>query len=461
MNTDLELSPVPWSNEAEQSVLGGLLLDNRAWDRVGDMLTPRHFFSFAHGLIFGAIGELINATKPADVITVFERLQRRRSKSTEEIEELLHLPYLNALAQSVPSAANVRRYAEIVRERHSERVLRETADIALTIAMGGGEPAVKLNAIVARFAALERQQVQSMPVGLSSIIVQRLDHLNDLHDRGDEALAAWSTGFDGLDEILMGGLQRGRIYLLAGRPSMGKSALAQWWALLAAVHDGAIVLYLSLEMPKAEVGDRTIAMVGKVSYEHVQTGKLTDGEWSAVSQAVETCGRLDFDVDDQAGLTSADIRIKARSVQGLQILVIDHVQLCKGAEEGDINRNTELEIISRGLKELAKELDCAVLVLTQLARRVEEKPNKRAGMSDMKDSGGLEQDADVIMSLFPIGERTGHTLIGLDVLKHKQGKRNASLALEFHGHRLGWVESKYLVADLLAKPKESRRGAEV
>lgn len=437
---------LPWSCEAEQSVLGGLLLDGSAWQRVAGVVEARHFFNSAHRRIFTAIESLRDADKPADIITVFERL-------ADDAEEIGGLSYLNSLASSVPSATSVRHYADIVREKHADRALRETADECLTIAQSKGTTIARLDRITQRIGQLARGHARSEPIALSTIVRERVEYLSDLAERGNDKPLATPTRLTQWDELLNGGMRPGRLYLLGGRPSLGKSALAQWVGLQQARHDGQVVLFLSQEMPKDEMGDRSMSQLARVPFDAIQRGNLCSDQWADLARAQDMAAKLEFQVDDQAALTIQDIRLKARSVPNVGLVVVDYVQLCKGAEEGDVNRNTELEIISRGLKELAKELNCAVLALSQLARRVEERPHKRPLMMDLKDCGGLEQDADVIAVLFPIREHAGRgrQLIGLDVLKNRQGKRG-SLVLEFEGAMLSWWDSEYDVATLLAPP---------
>lgn len=441
----VDVDTLPWSPVAEQSVLGGLMLDNRAWDLAADLLDSRHFFSAQHRIIFDAVAALINASKPADPITVYERLM-----DLGRDEEAGGIEYLTALTQAVPSASNIRRYAEIVVEKHTDRELRETADECNTIAQGIGTPADRLERIIGRFGALERRGAKQVPVGLDTIIPGRVDNISDAATRGG-ALMGIRTGLPQLDKILRG-LHPGRVYLLGGRPSLGKSALAQAISLLAAVDQQVTTLFLSQEMPKEELGDRSLAIAGGPSYARIQDGNLSDRDWGLLTEATEKCSSAPFYVDDQPGLTAGDIRVKARLVKGLRLLVVDYVQLCKGAEEGDVNRNTELEVISRSLKELAKQMGVAVVVLSQLARRVDERPHKRPIMSDLKDCGGLEQDADAILTLWRIKKFDGYELIGLDVLKNRQGQSGKCIVLKFFGEYLRWEESEYEVEQVLKKP---------
>jgi len=443
----LDTPRVPWSPEAEQSVLGGLLLDNAAHDRIAGVLEANSFFSQQHTLVWGVITGLIAAGKPADVITVFEELRERGLG-----ERSGGLAYLNALAQSVPSAANIRRYAEIVRERHGERMLRFACDEALTMALGTGSMATKLDAIQGKFSALSRHQVRSMPVSMRGVAAACLEAVQNVAEgNGPEC---WSTHLGVLDRLLLGGFRPGRVYFVGARPSVGKSALAQWWTLqLARATEAVTSLILSQEMPKREVGDRALAMVAQVPYEGIQTGTLSQAQWSALSEATDILAGLPTYVDDQADLTIGDIRMKARYVPGMRLLVVDYVQLCKGADEGNPNRNQELEIISRGLKSLAKELDCAVVVLSQLKRYVDERPHKRPIMSDLKDCGGLEQDADAVILLFPVMWRRheGIWLIGMDLPKNRQGPKGSGL-LAFKPTTLDWWEETRYDLDELLKP---------
>jgi replicative DNA helicase len=435
---------IPWSREAEQSVLGGLLLDNTAWDRAGALLQPQHFFDHRHGMVFGAIGSLITATKPADVITVFERLQ-----SLRQADECGGMAYLNAMAQSVPSAANMRRYAEIVRERADQRALITAADTAMSIARETGPVADKLDRICALLGQLERQQVRKAPRSLAAILVERLDHINELGE-GKRA-PGWPTRIPWLDKVLNGGLLPGRLYGIAARPSVGKSSLAEAIGLTLAGHELPTLL-LSQEMPDVEVADRAVASIGRLDYEQLQTGQLAGDDWGRLSEAVEQGARLPFYVDDQPALRLTDIRAKARMVKGLKVLIIDYLQLCAGSGGKD-NRNAEIEEITRGLKALAKDMNIAVIVLSQLNREVEKRANKRPNLGDLRDSGAIEQDLDVVMFLWPVREleAEGRRIIGLEVAKNRQGKRG-EIGLDFFGATQRWGESTADIRPVAAQP---------
>jgi replicative DNA helicase len=423
----------PHSVEAEQSVLGGLLLDNRAWDRAGDLLTRGDFYRSEHRLIFEAIGELITAAKPADVITVFERLQRAGKG-----DDCGGMVYLNALAQSVPSAANMRRYAEIVRERAVLRCVISTADEAQKLAWESDDAGATIDRITTLFGELQRGQVRKVPRSIGEIALERVDHYAALAD--GTVTAGWPTHIPGLDSRLNGGLRPGGLYILAARPSVGKSSFAQSIGLTLA-SDELPTLFLSLEMGDTEVADRSVASTGRISYGGLLTGKITDEGWGRASEALERLGRLPFFVDDQSALTLRDIRVKAKSIKGLKVLILDYLQLCAGTRR-DGNRNSEIEEISRGLKSLAKDLGIAVIALSQLNRDVEKRANKRPSLSDLRDSGAIEQDADVVMFLWPVREfdGEGRRILGLGVDKNRQG-RLGDVGLDFYGDVQRWGES--------------------
>lgn len=442
----------PHSREAEQSVLGGLLLDNSAWDRAADLLKESDFYRHEHRLIFGAIGALVNATKPADVITVFEQLE-----CMGKGDECGGIGYLNSLAQSVPSAANMRRYAEIVRERAVLRGLVAVSDTIATAAFNpqGRSVAEILDSAATAMHALEAGHAKKMPRSFQDIVVERLDHISELAQ--GKVKSGWPTNFPTLDDMLNGGLRPGSVYVLAARPSVGKSALA------AAIgtgfaQDGLPTLFLSQEMGDGEVIDRALANIGGIPYKNIQTGQLSDMDWANLSSAAESGAAMPFYVDDQGSLTISEIRSKARSIKGLKLLVLDYLQLSASRGEHS-NRNGEIEEVSRGLKSLAKELGIAVLMLSQLNRKVEERPGKRPMLSDLRDSGSIEQDADVVIFLWPLKEFKvgGYWAIGCDLPKNRQGKKGA-FAMHFWGDYMRWAESEFRLEDLLGKDKPASAG---
>jgi replicative DNA helicase len=424
----------PHSVEAEQSVLGGLLIDNMAWDRAADLVKDSDFYRHEHCEIFNAIAQIINASRPADVITVFEHL-----KSAGKAEDCGGLKYLNELAQSVPSAANLRRYAEIVRERSVRRQIITATTAATTLAWDAADAGAAIDGITSLFGELQRRQVRKAPRAISEIAMERVEHYAAVE--AGEIEAGWKTHIPTVDRTLTGGLNAGGLYILAARPAVGKSSLAQTIGLNMA-RDGLPTLFLSMEMTEKEVTDRGIANVGRVSYSAMLTGKMDREHWSRTTEALEHLAHVPFFVDDQPALTLRDIRFKAKSIKGLKVLIIDYLQLCASTRR-DGNRNAEIEEISRGLKALAKELDVAVIALSQLNREVEKRANKRPVLSDLRDSGGIEQDADAVFMLWPVRDLggEGRRIIGMMIEKNRQGPSGVEMGLDFFGDTQRWGES--------------------
>ena len=391
----------PHSTEAESSVLGGLLLDNGAWDRVGDLLTESDFYRFEHRMVFGAIGALVNASKPADVITVFEQLL-----SQGKSEEIGGLAYLNSLAQYVPSAGNIRRYAEIVRERAILRKLVSASDEIATNAFNprGRPVATILDEAeqkifnIGEEGARTKQGFQAM----ESLVVKLLDRVQEMADNPNDVTGV-PSGFYDLDRMTAG-FQAGDLIVLAARPSMGKTALAINIAEHVALNEGLPVAVFSMEMGAAQLAVRIVGSIGRIDQSHLRTGKLTDDEWPRLTEAIEKLRTISLHIDESAGLTSSELRANARRLSRqcgkLGLIVVDYLQLMSGSSNDGENRATELGEISRGLKTLAKELQCPVIALSQLNRSVETRPDKRPMMSDLRESGAIEQDADIIMFIY-------------------------------------------------------------
>ena len=392
----------PQSIEAEQSVLGGLLLDNGAWDRAADVVTENDFYRFEHKLIFGAIGALIGASKPADVITVYEHLQM-----AGKAEESGGLAYLNALAQSVPSAANMRRYSEIVRERAILRKLISASDEISTNAFNpqGRSVTQILDEAEGKIFKIgeegnrNKQGFQSMDV----LAVQLIDRVTELAENGAEDVTGVRTGFYDLDRNTAG-LQPGDLIILAARPSMGKTAFALNIAENVSVNEGLPVVVFSMEMGASQLALRMVGSQGRIDQQHLRTGRLDNDEWGRLTEAVERLSKSSVFIDETPALTGPELRARARrqarQCGQLGLIVIDYLQLMSGSGSDNENRATEIGEISRGLKALAKELNCPVIALSQLNRSVETRPDKRPMMSDLRESGAIEQDADIIMFIY-------------------------------------------------------------
>jgi replicative DNA helicase len=396
-----QLRVPPHSIEAESSVLGGLLLDNGAWDRVNDLLADGDFYRYEHRLIYAAMAALINASKPADVITVFEQLQ-----SQGKAEEVGGLAYLNSLAQYVPSAGNIRRYAEIVRERAILRKLVAASDEIATNAFNPqGRPVAQI---------LDESEQKIFNIGeegsrmkrgfqaMDSLVVDLLDRVQEMADNPND-ITGVPTGFYDLDRMTAG-LQPGDMIVLAARPSMGKTAFAINIAEHVALNEGLPVAVFSMEMGAAQLAVRIVGSIGRIDQGHLRTGKLTDEEWPRLTEAIEKLRNISLHIDETAGLTASELRANARRLARqcgkLGLIVVDYLQLMSGSSGDNENRATELGEISRGLKMLAKELGCPVIALSQLNRSVEQRPDKRPMMSDLRESGAIEQDADIIMFIY-------------------------------------------------------------
>nr|WP_315195113.1 replicative DNA helicase [uncultured Aquabacterium sp.] len=393
----------PHSIEAEQSVLGGLLLDNSAWDRAADLLHEGDFYRHEHQLIFVAIQQLISGSKPADVITVFEQLQMQ-GKATD----VGGLTYLNALAQSVPSAANMRRYAEIVRER---AVLRKLVTVSDEIATQAFNPQGKSVSDM-----LDEAEAKIMKIGeegsrnkqgffaMDTLVVDLLDRVQELADNGAEDVTGVRTGFIDMDKMTAG-LQKGDLIILAARPSMGKTAFALNIGENVAVNEGLPVAVFSMEMGASQLALRMVGSIGRINQQNLRTGRLSDDEWSRLSETVEKLSHARVFIDETPGLSPNELRARSRRLARqfggtLGLIIVDYLQLMSGSGGNEENRATVIGEISRGLKALAKELQCPVIALSQLNRSVETRPDKRPMMSDLRESGAIEQDADVIMFIY-------------------------------------------------------------
>ena len=347
------------------------------------------------------MGALINASKPADVITVFESLQNQG-----KAEECGGLAYLNSLAQYVPSASNIRRYAEIVRERSILRKLVTASDEIATNAFNPQGRAVdrildeaeqKIFNIGEEGSRM-KQGFQSM----ESLVVKLLDRVQEMADNPND-ITGVPTGFYDLDRMTSG-LQAGDLVVLAARPSMGKTAFAINIAEHVALHEGLPVAVFSMEMGASQLAVRIVGSIGRIDQGHLRTGKLSDDEWPRLTEAIERLGSVSLHIDETPGLTTSELRANARRLARqcgkLGLIVVDYLQLMSGSSTTGDNRATELGEISRGLKMLAKELQCPVIALSQLNRSVETRTDKRPMMSDLRESGAIEQDADIIMFIY-------------------------------------------------------------
>lgn len=392
----------PHSIEAEQSVLGGLLLDNAAWDRIADLLGPEDFYRFDHRLIFQHIARLINASRPADVITVYESLS-----GIGKADEVGGLSYLNALAQNTPSAANIRHYAQIVRDRSVLRRLITVSDeiAGLAFQPQGREVKKILDEAESRIFSIAEEGARGVR-GFSEIrpllkqVVERVDELYNRENKND--VTGVPTGFLDLDRKTSG-LQPGDLIIVAGRPSMGKTAFSVNIGEHVAIESGLPVAIFSMEMSGTQLAMRMIGSVGRLDQHKLRTGQLAEDDWPRLTYAIQKMNDAQIYIDETPALSSDSLRSAARRLARqcgkLGLIIVDYLQLMSPNSAGE-NRSTEIGEMSRGLKALAKELDCPVIALSQLNRSVEQRPNKRPQMSDLRESGSIEQDADLILFIY-------------------------------------------------------------
>ena len=402
---DGELSALrlpPHSIEAEQSLIGGILLDNAVWERVADLIADADFYRDDHRRIYQHIVRLIDGGKPADVVTVFESLEKHN-----EAEQAGGLAYLAEIANSTPSAANVRRYAEIVRERAILRKMVTVGDeIAASALNPSGQDAKTLldmaESKVFEIAEAGARHASGF-VSIQPILKQVVDRVQELYDRDNpHDVTGVPTGLVDLDNKTSG-LQPSDMIILAGRPAMGKTTLALNIAEHVAVDCRLPVAIFSMEMPGTQLAMRFISSLGRIDQQKLRTGRLGDEDWQRLTAAMGKLYDAPLFIDETPGLNPIDLRGRARRLARqcgkLGLIVIDYLQLMTSARPAD-NRATELSEISRSVKSLAKELNVPIVALSQLNRSLEQRPNKRPVMSDLRESGAIEQDADIIMFIY-------------------------------------------------------------
>lgn len=449
---DLVAVQPPHSIEAESSVLSALLMDNTATDRVFGIVQATHFYRHEHRLIFAALIELIDDGKPADVVTVFEHLQARG-----KADDAGGLAYINALAQYVPCAANIRRYAEIVRDRADRRALLTNvhrahelvADTELTYQAA-------LSEVQSLFDAPDRDTPARDAAVVGDLVPSLIDRITDLAD--GKVKPGIPTGFETLD-CLLGGLKPGKQIVIAARPSVGKTSWATAIAVAASKlgHPAAV---FSMEMQAADLMERLTASIGRVGLTRLTTGRLEGDEWSRLTEAAEALRMLPLFIDDTPALGLADLRSRARRLRrqrGVQVLVLDYLQLAApSSRRQDAGRHHQIEELSRGLKVLAKQLELTTVVLSQLGREVERRASGRPILADLKESGAIEEDADVVILLSDTGTTTvaGHRVIRADVAKNRAGPKGEFL-LAFDGEHQRWTETHEVSTTTPAKSNRS------
>ncbi len=404
MNDDRQINNIkmpPHSLEAERSVLGGLILDNDAWEKIAEKIVAEDFYRNDHRLIFNALHYLAENAKPMDVVTLFEFLEQEG-----EADEIGGLAYIGDLAKNTPSASNIVAYADIVRER---AVLRELISVANNIADAAYQPKGRKPDELLDLAesqvfkiAEQRESANSGPEAVGQILPRAIDRLEEIQ-KSKGGITGQATGFSDFDNMTSG-LQPSDLVIVAGRPSMGKTTVAMNMAEHAAIHGDKPVLVFSMEMPSQSLLMRSFASIGGIDATRLRTGALDDRDWDNLSVASNILkNNCKLFIDDSAGLSPTEVRSRSRRLvreQGpIGMILIDYLQLMRvpGMSE---NRTQEVSEISRSLKALAKELECPVVALSQLNRSLEQRADRRPVMSDLRESGAIEQDADVICFIY-------------------------------------------------------------
>jgi replicative DNA helicase len=389
----------PHSVEAEQALLGGLMLDNAAWDRIADKVAAHDFYRRDHRLIFESIAELAERGQPFDAVTLSEFADRRGN-----LEGIGGLAYLGQLANETPSAANLPAYAQIVRERALLRdLIRVGGEIAGSAFGSDGRDVSELvdeaESKVFEIAESGSRRGSGF-VALKKILPQTIDRLDEL--QGTEGhVTGLPTGYDQLDQMTAG-LQKGDLVIVAGRPSMGKTSFAMNIAEHAAISARVPVAIFSMEMSAEQLSFRMISSLGRVNQSHLRTGNFSDEDWHRIDSAVRVMSEALIFIDDTPALNPTEVRARARRLareHGLGLIVLDYIQLMQVSGTSE-NRATEISEISRNLKALAKELGVPIIALSQLNRSVEQRTDKRPVMSDLRESGAIEQDADLIAFIY-------------------------------------------------------------
>jgi replicative DNA helicase len=438
-----EMRTPPHSVEAEQSVLGGLMLDPAAWELVADVVTSGDFYRPDHRLIFEAIAALAGEAKAVDVVTVSEQLERRA-----QLESAGGLAYLSTLARDTPAAANIKSYGEIVRERALLRALIQTGtDIATSVYQNSGESARELvdRAEQKVFEIAERgSRSRDGAIAARALLPELIDKIDEWYTNPDK-LRGLPSGFTDLDRKT-GGFRPGDLVIVAGRPSMGKTALAMNMAEHAALDPAtrASVAIFSMEMPSEQLLLRMMSSVGRVPLVRVRSGKMDADDWNRITGASHQLGDAKIYIDETPALTPTELRARARRIKrehGLHLVVVDYMQLMQvpGTQE---NRATEIAEISRGLKALAKELEVPVIALSQLNRAVEQREHKKPVMSDLRESGAIEQDADMILLIYreEVYDKntTKRGIAEVNLAKHRNGEIG-EFSLTFRGEYTQFV----------------------
>ncbi|MEI6895984.1 MAG: replicative DNA helicase [Psychromonas sp.] len=396
------IKSVPHSFEAEQAVIGGLLLNNEAWNDVAERVVERDFYHRAHRTIFATIESLSSEDIPVDLVTLSEKLE-----NNQELDGIGGIAYLAELLQNTPSAANINNYSDIVRER---AIVRELIGVANEIAEAGYETEGRDSTELLDFAetkvfqiAESRSNKSEGPQALKDILKNTVARIDELCKNPHDGITGLSSGYNDLDQMTTG-FQPGDLVIVAARPSMGKTTFAMNMAEHAALNADKPTIIFSLEMPADQIMNRMLASLGRIDQSKIRTGALDENDWASLSSTMSILlNQGKMFIDDSSGLTPTELRSRARRIArdhgGVSLIVIDYLQLMRVPSLSE-NRTLEISEISRSLKALAKELRCPVIALSQLNRGLEQRADKRPINSDLRESGAIEQDADLIMFIY-------------------------------------------------------------
>lgn len=437
-----------WSYEAESGVVGGLMAGGaEAYDAVADLLAAGDFYGPLQAGAFAAVQALVLAGSPVDLVAVYAHMQQAGTGAGTTLGQL------HELTQHYVGLRTLRHHAQLVADNAASRALQQAAEDVRSIAADAAVPvADRLSQSQARLEKVQQAKGKADPQPLETFVAGFIDRLQAMADGITQP--GIPTQIHALDEMLGGGLKPGKQIIIAARPSVGKSSLAQQICLNVARQGHASALF-SMEMGCEELTDRAVANIGRVPLDGIATGKLDGDQWGRVTDAIEGMRDLPLFLDEQPAMSLGDIVAKARALKrkhNLKLLAIDYLQLCSSGKAGE-SRHHQIEEISRGLKSLAKQLDITIITLSQLNREVEKRTNGRPVLSDLKESGAIEEDADAVLMLWRHQVAQGGNVIGCAVPKNRQG-RVGEVALHFDGAHQRWTQS----TESLAMPERGSGG---
>lgn len=389
---------MPYSPEAEQAVLGAIILDSTVFDKVVDYIkSPDYFYVALHKLIFMQMQEMINFGAAIDFVTLLEKLKQNKA-----FDEATGKTYLYDLVNNCPSISNAEAYAKVIADKYNiRRLITASREIIDDASAGNEEPAVLIDSAEQKIFDIRKGNEKSGLERINSVILQTFDRLDALNSETDDSMKPISTGIGDLDRVITG-LNRSDLILLAARPGMGKTSFALNIARNAACQSKKTVAFFSLEMSKEQLASRLLSTEALISGTKLRTGKLSEEEWSRLIPASDVLSKAELYLDDTPGITITEMKSRLRRLRNLDLVVIDYLQLMGSGRRID-NRVQEISEITRNLKILAKEMNVPVITLSQLSRASEQRTDHRPQLSDLRDSGSIEQDADIVLFLYREG----------------------------------------------------------